>query len=243
MWVGYADGRNGTSEKVPEAEERQAGARVLTARKVEPKQAVLWMQMQRDAQVAACVDSTSRTVEVWGLTRQVLAVALALYVGKTVRRGRGTARDRDPYREMHRVRKVMAMVDYRGATGGLSNTLYRWCAHEQGLQVRRTKESPTWYKMVSHGGWWHPRGTGSRRSCTRRTCKKEWNTCSSDGSVKRRNCQWEGERRCIQGPSGERRSHRWAEARETGKQRTSKSRSDWQSNESSVARKGTNQGG
>ena len=51
--------------------ERQAKAQVLTARKVEPKQAVLWMQMQRDAQVAACVDSTSRTVEVWGPTRQV----------------------------------------------------------------------------------------------------------------------------------------------------------------------------
>ena len=62
-----------------EAGERQAKAQVLTARKVEPKQAVLWMQMQRDAQVAACVESTSGTVEVWGPTGQVLA--LALYVG------------------------------------------------------------------------------------------------------------------------------------------------------------------
>ena len=49
---------------------------MLTARKVEPKQAVLWMQMQWDAQVAASVDSRSRTVEVWGSTRQVLALAL-----------------------------------------------------------------------------------------------------------------------------------------------------------------------
>ena len=31
---------------------------------VEPKQAVLWVQMQREAQVAACVDSSSRIVEV-----------------------------------------------------------------------------------------------------------------------------------------------------------------------------------
>ena len=61
------------------AGERQAKAQVLTARRVEPKRVVLWMQMQRDAQVAACVDITSRTVEVWGPTRQVLA--LALYVG------------------------------------------------------------------------------------------------------------------------------------------------------------------
>ena len=53
---------------------------MLTARRVEPNKAVLWMQMQRDAQVAVCVDSTSRTVEVWGPTRQVLA--MALYVGK-----------------------------------------------------------------------------------------------------------------------------------------------------------------
>ena len=37
---------------------------MLRARKVAPKQAVLWMQMQRDAQVAACVDSKSRTVQV-----------------------------------------------------------------------------------------------------------------------------------------------------------------------------------
>ena len=72
-----------------EAGERQAKAQVLTARKVEPKQAMLWMQMQRDAQVAACVDSTSRMMEVWGPTRQVLA--LALYAGETVHRSRGMA--------------------------------------------------------------------------------------------------------------------------------------------------------
>ena len=64
MWVGYADGRSGTVGEDEEADERQAKAQILTARKVEPKQAVLWMQMQHDAQVAACMDSTSRTVEV-----------------------------------------------------------------------------------------------------------------------------------------------------------------------------------
>ena len=63
MWVGYADGRSGTVGEDKEAGERQAKAQILTARRVEPKQVLLWMQMQRDAQVAACVDSTSRTVE------------------------------------------------------------------------------------------------------------------------------------------------------------------------------------
>ena len=113
MWMGYADNWSGTMGGNEEAGERQAKAQVLTARKVESRQAVLWMQMQRDAQVAACVDSTSRTVEVWGPTRQVLA--LALYVGETVRRSRGMAGEWDPDTEMHRMRKVMAMVDYDGA--------------------------------------------------------------------------------------------------------------------------------
>ena len=99
-----------------DAGERQAKALVLMARKVEPKQAVLWMQMQWDTQVAACVDSTSRTVGVWGPTRQVLA--LVLYVGETVRCSRGMAGEWDPDTEMHRVRKVMAMVDYDGAAVG-----------------------------------------------------------------------------------------------------------------------------
>ena len=37
---------------------------MLTAKDVEPKQAMLWMQMEREAQVAACVESMSRTVDV-----------------------------------------------------------------------------------------------------------------------------------------------------------------------------------
>ena len=110
MWPGYADGRSGTVGEDEEAGERQAKAQVLTAREVEPKQAVLWMHMQRDAQVAACVDSTRRTVEVWGPTRQVLA--MALYVGETVRSSRGMAGEWDPDTEMHRMRKVKAMVEY-----------------------------------------------------------------------------------------------------------------------------------
>ena len=113
IWVGYADGRSGTGGGDEEAGERQAKAQVLRARKMEPKQAMLWMQMQRDAQVAACVDSTSRMVEVWGPTRQLLA--LALYVGETVRRSRGMAREWDPDTEMHRMRKVVAVIDYDGA--------------------------------------------------------------------------------------------------------------------------------
>ena len=53
MWVGYADGQSGAVEEDAEAGERKAKAQVLKALKVEPKQAQLWMQMQRDAQVAA----------------------------------------------------------------------------------------------------------------------------------------------------------------------------------------------
>ena len=71
------------------------------------------MQMRRGAQVAACVDSTSRTVEVWGPTRQVLA--LALYVGETMCRSRGMPGEWDPDGEVHGMQKVMAMVDYDGA--------------------------------------------------------------------------------------------------------------------------------
>ena len=87
MWSGYTDGRSGTAEEGAEADEGQAKEEVLAARNMEPKQAVLWMEMQQDAQVAAFVDSTSRTVVVWGPTRQVLA--MALYVGETVCRSRG----------------------------------------------------------------------------------------------------------------------------------------------------------
>ena len=49
----------------------------------------------------------------WGPTRQVLA--LALYFGETVRRSRGMAGEWDQDTEMHRVRKIMVMVDYGGA--------------------------------------------------------------------------------------------------------------------------------
>ena len=116
MWVEYADGRSGAVGEDAEAGERQAKAQVLAARKVEPKQAVLWMQMQRDAQVAACVDSTRGRVELWGPKRQVLP--LALYVGETVRRSRGMAGEWDPDTEIHRVRNVIATVDYDGAAVG-----------------------------------------------------------------------------------------------------------------------------
>ena len=64
----------------------------------------------------ALVGSTSRTVKVWGPTRQVFA--LALYVRETVRRSRGMAGESDPDTEMHRMRKVMAMVDYDRAAAG-----------------------------------------------------------------------------------------------------------------------------
>ena len=89
MCGGFADCRSGTEGRDEEAGERQAKAQVLTARKVEPKQAVLWMQMQRDAQVVACVDSTSRTVGVWGPTRQVLGPGAVRWGDSASQQGHG----------------------------------------------------------------------------------------------------------------------------------------------------------
>ena len=169
MWVGYADGRSGTGGEDEEAGERQAKAQVLTARKVEPKQAVLWMQMQRDAQVAACVDSTSRTVGMWGPTRQVLA--LALYVGETACRSRGIAGEWDPDTEMHRMRKVMAMIDYDGAA------VKRTKGHR--IQVVSPQASATGaadqgVTDLVHDGhtWWvvGREGVGAKQWCIRRHC-------------------------------------------------------------------------
>ena len=159
MWVGYADGRSGAVGENEEAGERQAKAQILTARKVEPKQAQLWMQMQQDAQVAACVDSTSRTLEVWGPTRQVLAMALC--VGETVRRSRGMAGECDPYTEMHRMRQVMAMVDYDGAAGRrakghtiqvVSPQASATGAADQGL-TDLVLGGHTWWVVEPGGGW------------------------------------------------------------------------------------------
>ena len=163
MWAGYADGRSGTTEEGAEVDDRQAKAQVLTAQKVEPKQAVLWIQMQRDAQVAACVDGTSRTVEVWGPTRQVLA--LALYGGETVRKSREMAGDCNPDTEMHRVRKVMAMVDYGRALGRTKgHTVQVVFPHasatggaEQGV-TDFVQDGHTWCIV-------EPRGSDTRRSC------------------------------------------------------------------------------
>ena len=160
MWVGYADGRSGTVGEGEEAGERQAKAHVLTARKVEPKQAVLWMQMQRDAQVAECVDSTSRTVEVWGPTTQVLA--MAVYVGETVRRSRGMAGEWDPDTEMHRMRKVMAMVDYDGAAGSWAKGHTIQVVSPQASATGAADQGVT--DLVQDGHmWWVVERRGDRR--------------------------------------------------------------------------------
>ena len=160
MWVGYADGRSGAVEEDAEAVERQAKAQVLTARQVEPKQAVLWMQMQQDAQVAACVDSTSRTLEVWGPTRQVLA--LALYVGETVRGSRGMAGEWDPDTEMHRVRKVMAMVDYDGAAMGMAKGHTVQVVSPQASATGAADQGVTDLVQDGHT-WWVVEPRGDRR--------------------------------------------------------------------------------
>ena len=156
MWAGYEDGRSGAVEEDAEAGERQAKAQVLTPRRVEPKQAVLWMQMQRDA------DSTSRMVEVWGFTRQ--ALALALYVGKTVRRSRGMAGEWDPDTEMHRVRKVMAMVDYDGTVMGRAKGCTAQVVSREASAKGAADEGVTDLVQDGHT-WWvvDPRGTGARR--------------------------------------------------------------------------------
>ena len=160
MWVGYADGRSGTVGEEEEAGERQAKAQILTAKKVEPKQAVLWMQMQRDAQVATCVDSTSRTVEVWGPTRQVLA--MALYVGETVRRSRGMAGEWDPDTEMHRMRKVMTMVDYDEAAGRSAKGHTIHVVSPQASATGAADQGVTDLVQDGHT-WWVVESRGDRR--------------------------------------------------------------------------------
>ena len=160
MLGGYADGWSRTVGEDEEAGERQARAQVLTARTVEPKQAVLWMQMQRDAQVAACVDSTSRTVEVWGPTRQVLA--MALYVGETVRRSRGMAGEWDPDTKMHWMRKVMVMVDYAGAAGSRAKGHTIQVVSPQASATGAAHQGVT--DLVQDGHmWWVVEPRGDRR--------------------------------------------------------------------------------
>ena len=156
----HAGEMSGWPEEGAEAVERQGKAQVLTARKVKPKQAVLWMQMQRDAQGAACVDSTSRTVEVWGPTRQVLA--LALYVGETVRRSTGMAKGWDSDTEMHWVQKVMAMEDYGGAMGRTKGHTVQ-VVSPQASATGAADQGVT--DLVQHGQtWWVVEPREDRRS-------------------------------------------------------------------------------
>ena len=144
LWVGYEDGRGGVVDAGAMPEEPQAKAHVLTAKNVEPKEAVMWMQMQREARVAACVDSTSRTVEVWGPMRQVLA--LALYVGAAVQRsreamGRRAARTRtQACSESKELWPWWIMERHRGIELG---RLYMWCRRRLVPQVQRTRVSST----------------------------------------------------------------------------------------------------
>ena len=133
---------------------------MLTARKVEPKHAVLWMQMQQDAQVAVCVDSTSRTVEVSGLTRHVLAPAL--YVEEMVRSSRGTARDWDPNTKMHLVRKVLAMEDYGGARGSIKGHTIQVVTPQASATAAADQEVTD---LAQDGlTWWVPETRGGRRT-------------------------------------------------------------------------------
>ena len=116
--------------------------------------------MQQDPPVAECLDSTTRTLEVLGSTRQVLV--LALCVGKRCAEAKGH-RTLDPDANTHRVRGVMAMVYYGEARGGLWGTLYKWCPHRPVPQERQTTESLTWCKMDKHDGSRSSGRTGARR--------------------------------------------------------------------------------
>ena len=144
MWVAYADGRSGTAEEGAEADERHAKAQVPTAQKVEHKQAVLRMQMQRDAQVAACVDSTSRMVEMWGPTRQVLAMALLW--------GTGAPKQRNGRRMGSGHRNVPGLEGY--GHGGL-----RWGhGEDQGTHCTSGVPASEFHRSSGPGG--HQPGTG-----------------------------------------------------------------------------------
>ena len=224
MWVGYADGRSGTVGEDESAAERQAKAQVLTSRKVEPKQAPLWMQMQRDAQVAASVDSTSRTSEVWGPTRQVLA--LALYVGDTVRCSRGMAREWDPDTEMHRMRKVMAMVEYDGAAVGRAKGHTIQVVSPQASATGAADQGVTDLVQDGHT-WWvvEPRGDRRHRWCLRRHRCNEWNTHSCGGSGRWKRCGLRERRRSTRRLSYRRWKRKWIDVRRQRKWRTSGNRS------------------
>ena len=159
MWVTYADGRSGTSEEGAEADERQGGSQVLTARKVEPKLAVLWMQMQLMRRSRVVWTAQAERYKIWGPTRQMLA--LAMYVGETVRRSRKMAGDWDPDTELHRVRKVMAMVDYSGARGSTKGHTVHVLS-PQGSARGAADQVVT--DFVQHGlTWWVVDHRGDRR--------------------------------------------------------------------------------
>ena len=242
MWPKYAEGRRGAMGEDAEAGERQAKAQVLTTPRVEPKQAVLWMQVQQDAQVAACVDSTSRTVEVWGPTRQVLA--LALYLGETVRCSRGMVGEWDPETEMHRVQKVMAMVDYDGAAVGR--------AKGQTIQVVSTQASATGpadegvTDVVQDGHtWWVVEPRGDRRQAV-------VYTAAALKRVEHPLMRWVGEVEEVRVERAEKIheravvgcwSRRWIGVRRQRKWRTSGNRSGWQWSGWPAAREGSSRGG
>ena len=84
---------------------------------------------------------------------------MALYVGETVRRSRGMAGEWDPDTDLHRMRKVMAMVDYDGAAGRraeghtiqvVSPQASAAGAADQGV-TDLVQEGHTWWVLESRG--------------------------------------------------------------------------------------------
>ena len=95
MWVWYNDGVAPRTAREDEEEEEGESSRVvlkgkaqtMKAKGVEPRRAVLWLQMETEAMVAVCLRPYRgpTALVVWGPTRKVLAPAM--YVGHAVHVG------------------------------------------------------------------------------------------------------------------------------------------------------------
>ena len=157
---------------------------------------------------------------------------------ETIHRSRGTARDWGPDTGMH-------------ASGRL---LPWWITEEQGRSPKRhqTGGISTSKCHRSNRPRSHRLGTRLTHMVAPRTQGGQAGSNSvHDGPVEKsgtpaREMGHGGggiagvkKRRCVRGPSLERWSHRWAEVRRPGRNRTSKSRSDWHSNGWPATRRGT----
>ena len=87
---------------------------------------------------------------------------MALYVGETVRRSRGMAGGWDPDTELHRMRKVMAMVDYDGAGGRRAKGHTIQVVSQQASATGAADQGVTDLVQDGHT-WWVVEPRGDRR--------------------------------------------------------------------------------